>query len=295
MRPGEPPPLQHLAKSVADALWATLPPLPAAQVLVERVEKALRKEPPRQAYELSRTLPRDLNLLMDVARNDHIPIEVRGKVLEVMLHRGATNDYSYDQMTGKYGDRIESLAEKWKHAARHDEFVERRRYQEAVHDAMFADPRLFDRLSMSKDQMLQGRSPATEFMNTMLRDGGLYGGYEARQEFERRMQELPAETRGRMMYHLLDAGHTAGIHQKGEKRSTGDGWELSVDTGNGGLGIGYSESWDYVDDNHWTEVGRDVTRQMREDLADRSKRSEEYVNDHEKGFNEAAARDRGFE
>jgi hypothetical protein len=284
-----PPPLKHLAQVTADVLMASLPLSPRGVEIAEQVVSALARRPPMQAYELDKVLPRDLKLLMSVVRHDNTVIEVRGKILEVMLHRAAINEYAYDHMTAAHADTYEDLKEYLK---REDEFVERRRYQEAVRDAVFADGRLFDQLSESKDQMRQGRSPGTEFMNTMLRNGGVYGTYESRQEFERRMQQLPAETRGRMMYHLLDAGHTSDIHLKGERRSTGDGWELSLDTGKGGVGLGFSESWEYVADNHWKEVGRDVTREMRTELADRP---EEYLADHEKGLRDAAARDRGFE
>jgi hypothetical protein len=148
-----------------------------------------------------------------------------------------------------------------------------------------ADPRLFDQLSMSKDQMPTGRSPATEFMNTMLRQGGIYGSFEARQEFEERIKQLPPETRGRMMYHLLDAGRTSDIHLKGEKRSTGDSFEISVGIEPVSVGAGYGRQWEFVADEHWTEVGNDIRMEMHSDMKNRD---QAYKDDHEKGFKEAA-------
>ena len=279
MNPG---PLPHL-DWLADAIEAAVGKRRFTLALVRlAVVGNLRQ----QASELSDgVVPRDLGLLTDLVHDPSIPLEVRGKVLEVMLCRGALNEYSYDQMS-EDTDQVGAVG--WMLADKEFGFAERRAYQEAVRDAVSADRALFDQLSQSKDQMAQGRSPATEFMNTMLRNGGLYGNDGARQEFERKLEDFPAETRGRAMYHLLDAGRTAEIHLKGESRKTGYSIEVSVGTQAFSFGVGYGEQWEYVDNHHWQEVGRDIRREMNADL---DSRTDEYKDDHEAGFREAARRD----
>jgi hypothetical protein len=238
-----------------------------------------------QASKLSDTLPRDLDLLMDLVQDPALPVEVRGKVVEVMLFRGALNEYTYEQMDAEGGGLgpVGGALEDEKFG-----FAERRQYQEAVRDAVFADPALFDELSKSKDNMPQGRSPGTEFMNTMLRDGGMYGSDDARQEFERQLEKFPAETRGRAMYHLVDAARNADVHLKGERRTTGSSWEVSLGVEPFSFGMGFGQQWDYVDDNHWAEVGNDIRREMN---ADMDGRDDEYKKQHEAGFRDAARRD----
>jgi hypothetical protein len=254
----------------------------------------------KPAYIAAQYLPRNVAVLKDMAMDTRLPIDQRAKALEVMIYRGAVNDVSYDAM----GSLKAYVDERWRMGVdgltavdqfgdRRDEFAERRSYQEAARDAIMRSPEghaLFNELSKSPDQLPQGRSGATEFMNMMLRNGGVYGNDESRQHFEKEMLALPAETRGRMMYHLLDAGQSSEVHLKGGQRATGAGVDFSIDTGRGGLGVGFSRSWDYLPDNHWKEVGKDTTRQMNHDLQGRE---QGFLDAHEKGLKEAAALDKG--
>jgi hypothetical protein len=246
-----------------------------------------------QAADLDKVLPRDLNTLTSIVNDPTTPIEWRSKMLEVIVFRGAINEFSYRGMTreGIAGSDLSTPAKFDLIKERGDEFKERLAYQEAARDAVFRDPAVFGELTKSPDQLPQGRTAATEFMHTMLRDGGLYGSDEARQHFESELKKFPPEVRGQAMYHLLDAGQTSDIHLKGERRTTGWGVDVSIDTGHGGLGVGYSTQWDHVANNHWQEVGRDITREMRHDI---DQRPQAYRDAHEKGFKEAAGRDRGF-
>jgi hypothetical protein len=286
----EPPPRPYLR-----ADWWNNDPGPA------RLEDTF--DVTKQASELSKELPRDLDVLTNIVMTTSIPIERRAKILEVIIYRGALNDYSYDRM--KRPDDFASAIE-WNDRAHRDGYAERMRYQEAAARAILESStgaQLFDQLTKSADQLPQGRSPATEFMNTMLRNGGLYGSDDARQEFEKRLLAFPPETRGRMMYHLEDAARSSDIHLKGERRSTG----YSVGIGADGIGeLSWGESWDYVADNHWREVGKDLTRAVVADFekkypetgqtpaaraAERENRNLE-VEALKNGYREAEARDK---
>ena len=230
----------------------------------------------KQASEASKELPRDYKLLTAIVADPSVAIEQRAKILEVMIFRGAVNHRTYTEM----GTKEDSNYLKY-----HREWREHRLYQEAARDAIFRDPELFNQLSKSSDQMPQGRTAATEIMNTMLKNGGMYGAHAGRQEFEERLKAVPPDTRGRMMYHLEDAGQSGDIHLKGERRLTGVSAEASV----GNFGIGLGASWDHVADNHWREVGKDVNREI---VANLNKGGEIPIEQFSKGYLEAKGQDK---
>lgn len=232
----------------------------------------------QQAAELDKLLPRNPALLTTIVNDPKTSMELRSKVLELMVFRAASNSQTYDSMARpKAVKDVES-------------FKEHRAYQVAVRDTVFANPDVFTRMSQSPDQLPQGRSAATEAMNTLLKNGGLHGSHEARQDFERRLLAVrDPEVQGRMMYHMLDAGHTADIHQKGERKTTGWSVEISAGTAGGSVGVGIGEQWEHVADNHFREVGRDVTRSVGADLA---AKGEGATKAFVKGYADAQSRDR---
>jgi hypothetical protein len=217
---------------------------------VLRLEKAQRVEAQglarvtsfsmeKQAYQLGKEFPRDLNLLMRAVKSDDVPIFVRAKILEVIILRGAVNELPYAAMA-----YFQQSQKKY--------YEEKRNYQAAALSlVMQGPPELFDHLSRSRDQLPDGpsgRYPATEWMNTMLREGGLMGGFEQRQQFEKWVVELPPQQRGQAMFHLRDA---VGAKEMGSvARLTG--FELSVGE------VGFGLSWENAKDTHWDKVGEDV-------------------------------------
>jgi hypothetical protein len=252
-----------------------------------------------QASELDKFLPRSLTLLTGIVDDPKTPVEWRAKMLEVMVFRGATNEYSYDWMR-RDSDLDMSLERMGSFMEREAEFNERRAYQEAARDAIFGHPKVFDQLTRSPDQLPQGRSAATEIMNTLLRNGGIYGNDNARQEFERRVLAVEPETRGRMMQHMEDAGRSSDIHLKGEKQYTGYSGELSAGNSAFSLGIGFGAQWQYVADNHWREAGNDVRRAVATDFIERidskdpgvREKAQSDLAQFEKGYKDTEARDR---
>ena len=241
----------------------------------------------KQASQLSKDLPRDYKLLTALVADPDIPVDRRAKVLEVMIFRGATNARSYMEMQGEGPTNPDTSKYEYLQAQMKYEkqWKEHCLYQEAARDAIFRDPALFDQISKSEDQLPQGRTAATEMMNSMLKNGGMYGAHEGRQEFEKLLMSVPPETRGRMMYHVEDAAQSGDIHQKGERRETGVGGEISV----GDFGIGYGTQWDHVADNHWREAGKDVNRQIVHDL---KQKGDGAIADFTRGYQDAKGVDK---
>ena len=240
-----------------------------------------------QAHELDRILPRDLHTLKQLAWDHDAPMEWRAKILEVMIYRGATNELSYSAMApGAAREDVHGISA---FPGREDEFRERRAYQEAARDTVFGDPRVFAEMSKSEDQLPQGRSGGTEFMNMMLRNGGVYGNHDAVQEFEKRFKAVEdPEIRGRMMYHINDAGAKFDVHLKGEQRATG--WSVGFSGGNAAASAGFEfgKQWEFHPDNHWKQVGADVTRAVSADL--RQNREDRPA--FGQGYRDSASRDR---
>lgn len=248
-----------------------------------------------QAYELAEMLPRDVSLLTAMVSAPDLPLEARAKILEVVILRGALNEASYQGMSSVKHWAMETDAGPQafdEYRERKHEFEERRRYQEGARDAIMRSPsgaHLFDQLSRSGDTLPTHRTAATEFMNTMLRRGGLHGGHDSLQELKKELltsERFPAETRGRMMYHMLDAGHNSDIHLKGEMRSTGQYLELSMGYG---AAINVGEQWARVADNHWRAVGQEINRSVNKDLEGQPSK---FTAGYESGFKAAAGLDK---
>lgn len=217
---------------------------------LDRYQFAYSLDLSKQAYQLDKTLPRDLNALMGVIKDERIPADRRAKILEVIILRGADNQHSYTDMEKP----------DFTHPVHPDVLRERREYQAAAFDAVLnGSPALFDQLSRSKDQLPDGpsgRYPATEWMNTMLRQGGLVGTFETRQSFEKWLLELPPEQRGQAMFHVRDA---MGARERGDvNKMTG----AEISTGP----IGFGLSWENAKDTHWDKVGDDVLKPVAESL-----------------------------
>lgn len=233
----------------------------------------------KEASQLSKELPRDYKLLTAIVADPGTSIERRAKVLEVMIFRGATNNRTYNEMGDKDHRDYKKYRRQWE---------EHRLYQEAARDAIFLrEPNLFNEISKSGDQLPQGRYPATEIMNTMLKNGGMYGDHDGRRKFENLLKVTDAETRGRMMAHLEEAGKQNDIHLKGEKRLTGLSGEFSA----GNFGIGLGASWDRVADNHWHQAGDDVNGSIVKHL---NENSADKLEEFKKGYTEARDRHKVF-
>jgi hypothetical protein len=239
-----------------------------------------------QAYRLSELVPGDVFTLATLVNDETLTIEQRSKVLEVMVFRGALNEYSYAEMTpeGMMGGGALGLAE---YADRQDEFKERRLYQETVRDLLFAHPEVFAQLSDSKDLMPQGRFPATECMNTLLRAGGIYGDHDRVQDFEEKVLALSPEVRGRMVYHILDAARNSTVHLNGGTQLTGWSIELSAGNSAASLGFGVGAQWEHLPDHHWQRRVNDFRGDMSFDL---ETRDQAYWNEQAEGFVLAARR-----
>lgn len=233
---GNPEKLKHLppwaadALRVADAEHKTKGYMEASRVRVFDLTK--------QAHELDKTLTHDLNVLMTAIQDPKVPIERRAKLLEVVILRGADNRMSYEA--------LEAFWQKPK-----------MEYQLAAMTAvMSGPPALFQQLSKSADHLPTGRAPATEWMNTMLREGGLAGNFERRQSVETWLKDLPAETRGHAMYHLRDAADAKEIGKIAQLT----GFEVGYDS------VGVGIQWEPGPDTHWKQVGDDLLLGVTRDL-----------------------------
>ena len=230
-----------------------LPPWVAASVRAAEAEAVRRQmaanwnqvfDAKKQAHQLDKELPRDLNWLMSVIQNKDAPIEHRAKALEVVILRGVDEKVTYQEM------------ERWSQPPL-SAYSPKMEYQLAAMTAIISgSPAVFDQLSKSADQLPTGRAPATEWMNTMLREGGMAGNFERRQSVEAWLIQLPPETRGRAMYHLRDAADAKEI---GEVTKV-TGFEVGVGPVSGGL------QWQPGPDTHWKQVGDDLRLGVTRDL-----------------------------
>jgi hypothetical protein len=212
----------------------------------------------KEAAQLDKELPRDLNWMMTVIlKNDgSVPIEHQARLLEVVILRGADErPFLVMQAAVRAFERAG-----WEDHEDIQPTAERVKYQLAAMTAMtVGPPALFDQLSRSADQLPTGRAPATELMNTMLRAGGVAGSHEQRQPVETWLKDLPPETRGRAMYHIRDAAEAKEIG----KVTQVTGFEVGVGPASFGL------QWEPGPETHWKVVGDDLRLGVMRDLDDK--------------------------
>jgi hypothetical protein len=285
--PPDPGKLSHLARDFKQA-WDRMGSKPArnlgsykdysiattgALLTIKSRNSVLALSLDKQAYQLDQLLPRNLNLLASMVRDPSLSIEWRAKLLQVMILRGATNKVSY-------GD-IELFRDKF--SADWSEWEEKQQYQLAARDAVLhGPPGLFDHLSRSRDQLPDkesGRYPATEWMNTMLKEGGLLSDYKVRQEaFEPWLNNLPAETRGQALFHLRDA---EGAREVGKVREF-TGFEFSAGP------VGFGLQWNGASNTHWQVVGQDVLGKVDEHLTNNPEEQEAFYSGYTRADRELA-------
>ncbi len=219
-----------------------------------------------QAFEIDKLLPKDPEYLREMMSNPELDVEVRAKVLEVILLRGGSKSL-VELNAGVFGTRPRgqsgrSETELEGHPA-HTAYVARQ-YQGIAMDLIQTnDAALFDKLSESKDQLPPpcDRVPATQLMHIMLQEGGWGGSFEHRQVVEQWIRDMPPETRGRAMYHVRDAVDAREIGLS--SRVTGIDFSIGVD----GVGeIGGGVQWEYRGDTHWQTAGRDILQAVSRDL-----------------------------
>lgn len=209
-----------------------------------QVQTAKELDLTKSAYDLASEFwlagPDDL---AKVVNDESVPVQNRAKVLEIMLMRGAS-EYSMDEMRDQDAFLV-------KHYGFEGETPNQRtlEYQTAATVAiMNGGPALFRQLAWSGDQLPSGRVPATEFMNQVLREGGVLGTYDNRQQVEKWILGMPPGVQGMAMYHLADAASTSGFDDG--KRLTG----VSA----GAAGVEFGIQWENAKDSHWQKAGRDI-------------------------------------
>jgi hypothetical protein len=214
------------------------------------------------AYKVEKQISRDVDYLREALFDTSVPIERRAKILEVMVLRGANNE------------RPSDLLRAWGATTGDKSAGEQLRNQAAVWITLRdGDPQLFNHLSRSGDQLpdpRSGRYPATEFMNTMLRENGFAGTHEKRQEFKDWLVNLPPEQRGQAVFHLKDA---MGASERGAS-----GKVTGVETPIGGI------SWEEPKDTHWQTVNDDLMGPVARSL------NAEQQGAFEKGYIESSER-----
>jgi hypothetical protein len=212
-----------------------------------------------KAYQLDKQLPENRKLLAGLVNNEEFPLEARAKILEVMILRGAMPSSGYadaSMMAKAFGS---------------DELKERLEYQKAAMNAVLRDEGgLFGQLSRSTDQLpdgVSGRYPATEWMNTMLRPGGLLSDHTSRQEwFQPWLASLDPHERGQAVFHLRDAIEAKEMGSVAKLT----GFELSA--GNYGFGL----QWEGAKDTHWDKVGDGAMGPLDKQLTDNPDQREAF-------------------
>ena len=225
-----------------------------------------------QAYQIDNLLQQDPKALRDMLWNEDLDVEVRAKVLEVVLLRGGSRPLSelnavIDGAHHPPGQKgiIPDIGLK---GTLEERAFTSRTYQSIAVDVLtMKDAALFDKLSESRDQLPPpcDRAPATQLMHIMLQDDGWAGTFEHRQVVEAWIREMPAETRGRAMFHVRDAVDAREIGLS--PRVTGVDFSIGI----GGIGeIGGGLQWEYRGDTHWQTAGRDILQAVSRDLDEKS-------------------------
>jgi hypothetical protein len=223
-----------------------------------------------QASQIDKLLPQDPQLLRDMLWNKNFDVEVRAKVLEVVLLRGGSEPMKH--LAAKFWSARPSTenyrSPKDIKGTPEEKAFTAHTYQSIAMDMLtMNDPALFDNLSESKDQLPppSDRAPATHLMHIMLQPDGWAGTFEHRQVAERWIRDMPPETRGRAMYHVRDAVDAREIGLSA--RLTGVEVSIGIDK----IGeIGGGLQWEYRGDTHWERAGTDILQAVSRDLDEKS-------------------------
>jgi hypothetical protein len=206
----------------------------------------------QSAYDLDKKYGKDWDraTLTRMANDPMLDRHVRAKLVEIMLLRGASNDLPYAVM--------QNLPADFNLGGRNsEELHEKAAYQLAAVNAVVAGGApVFMVLRTSGDQLPSGRVPATELMNVMFQEGGVYGSYEDRQTAEKWMKSMDPGTRGAMMYHIADAAEMSDLGSRAQV----NGFEVSAGP------VGFGLQWDTAKDTHWKEAGKDIETALASQL-----------------------------
>jgi hypothetical protein len=187
-----------------------------AEAQAQAVKDALAME----VYELDKVFPKDPDVLRYELLNGE-PMEYRAKMLELALMRGGSYPYGVLMAGQTYHEGTDA----------------KMAYQKMAVDAVLGPggDQLFAQISKSYDAPPNtDRVPATQLMYMMLQEKGLKGDNDGQVEVKRWIESLDPETRGRAMYHVVDAAATREFGATGQL--------TGIDTPLGG------GQWQYGDD-----------------------------------------------
>jgi hypothetical protein len=205
----------------------------------------------QEASEIDKWLTRDLLKIARMLYDETLPIEIRAKVLSVVLLRGGS--YPMRDLEGEHAaNSVPFWINVFPLGGLDDhEVAERILCQKLAVDAVLnGDPALFNELSKGDEgeHLPSHRRPATQLMHILLQDGGLKSGYDGQNQVQKWIEGLPPETAGRAMYHMYDAA---------QSKDFGAGFRIT------GLGasagpVGFEFQGEYAGD-HWAEATRNVS------------------------------------
>jgi len=208
----------------------------------------------KPAYQLAKVLPRDVQVLRDFVLDKGQSLDRRGRVLEVIILRGSHLQWPYEVMVRLLSGPL--LTEQPLRRETEEKLLYQR---EAVDLLVKNEPELFHRIATSPDRLptaTGGLYPATEWMSTHLREGGLLGRAVVRNSvFTPWLERLPARDRGRAMFHVADA---AGAQERGRVTYLG---YVTASALAGTFGLTWS-----VADSHWHSVADDLLGKVERGL-----------------------------
>jgi hypothetical protein len=157
-----------------------------------RLERLHTFDVNKPAAQLAKELPYDEIQLWAIVNTPTVSLERRAKILEVIIHH-----------VGESGIRLQPGE------LRHEDFVRNAMY------ALYNDPAVFDQLSKSTElvhtshlfNVTDLKYPATFLVKEVMFTVWYQPGHQLDQRgrFEEELAKWPAETRGRMLFHLEDA------------------------------------------------------------------------------------------
>jgi hypothetical protein len=239
----------------------------------------------KKPHELTRLLPHEPDKLGAILNDPKVDVESRAKVLEVVLLRGG----SYIPMP--VGDDAEYDFFEWQDILQrnmemgdYEDWERGMVYQRMAVDAVLKDPALFDRICLpdARDEFLSStkRYPATQVMHIMLQPGGWMDGYGGDADRASRhdavkewLRALPAETRGKAVWHFGDAVGYSDIGSSSGGRVTG--FEVSIGNKAAEFGIGLQWEPSKVADTHWRTTGHQLITPLLLDLDDQERPEKE--------------------